>query len=249
MLHQQIVSTQIGPSAETALAAVAGHSLQVDMGANRSNPKLWAVSAKSADAQYIRVRHPRNPTGIYAPASVLAGTDQPMFTRFRPACPLVNGETISVRAFQDNVGNQVVNGALIFNFNGVNAPSGEVKDVQSARITSGAMVAATLTRGITNIFNTGGFELIQGKRYCITRAAALSAATFMYGYLESPGFDGMQYPVPVVSTDVGIKGVPPLIELMGDLPEFVHPTPVHFGGFDQAGVTQPVVYVEVAQMD
>lgn len=152
MLHQQIVSTQLATATEGALAAIAGHSVQVDMGANRANPKLWGACFKSANTQYGRIRHPRNPTGIYIPGTTLAGTDR-QFNIFRPACPLVNGETLAVRGLQDSGGNEVINGALIFNFNGTNVPTQEPKDVQTARIQSGAMVAAAYTRGISNIFN------------------------------------------------------------------------------------------------
>lgn len=249
MLHQQIATNAAAVTAtESALAAIAGHSLQVDMGGNRRNPKLWAACNKNASGNYFRIRHPRNPTGLYFPTTTLAGTDD-QFIRLKPALPLVSGENLAIRAMQSSGGNLAVDVAIVLNYNGTYIPTQEPKDMQSAYVQSAAAVAATYTRGISNIFGTAGMELPTNHKFAITRVAALGAATTKFAALECPEWDGLHYPVPVVSTAHALRSIPPLAESMQDIATFTSPSPIHFNLYDQAGVTQPFVFLEVAQLD
>lgn len=244
MLHAQLAATSIATATEAALAAVAGDSLVVDTGGNRRNPYLVGLKGISADCQYIRVRDPRNPTGIYQIGDVVASIKPNGGIDKIAPDPLINGETISVRGYQDSGGAQVTHGYLVYQFNGGNMPN-QPMDVQSYRAAAPtACVANAWTRVAANVFATANFELINNAKYAIVRGIAYSA-TLGAARLECPEWDGMKPPI-AANVDVG----KPMLDFRDfrDLPTFTHPSPVHVECYDIGGTTNPVIILEVARI-
>lgn len=247
MLHEQLGYSSIATATEAACAAVAGDSHVVNL--DKPNPVLVALRGVSANCQYIRVRKPENPTGVYQPGDVAAtikvngGLD-----KITPV-PLTPGSTLNVFGYQDSGGAESVGAIHVVKYGtkaGVSSSSVRGKDGITYRAAAPtATVAATWTRIAANIFATAGFELKQGHRYAIVRAGCY-AATTIAARMECPEWEGLLPPA-ATTTDVAKHNHFDFRDF-DDLPTFTYPSPVHFWAFDTAGTTNPVILVEVAEL-